>query len=182
LQTGTYLGPLLRVVGLMVSQIVKFGVVVVMLFIGYVFGLMYISSGDTSGNHPFSDMSDTVIYLFELTVGANDFSPTDEMNSNSMITQIYLAMFVILVSILLLNLLIALMTTEFESVRDLAKSERAYLKARAAYEFSHRTAFIPPPLNIITFVITTIIHWINFPFAMIWPSKLNMNIYNHLHV
>ena len=102
-----------------------------------------------------------------------------ELGGNETMSEIYLMFFIIAASILLLNLLIALMTTEWEVVRELAKEESAYLKAQSCYDLKHRPRFIPPPINWILCIFVLIVHIVNFIPALISPNYLN--IYGHLH-
>ena len=60
-QTSTYLGPLLHVIGLMVSQLIKFLLILVVTFCGFVVGLRYIANGDDA-NPPVSQF-ETVGYI-----------------------------------------------------------------------------------------------------------------------
>eukprot|EP01084_Bolivina_argentea_P150327 262534_1 len=52
-------------------------------------------------------------------------------------------------ALILTNLLIALMTTEYENVQEAAKGEVIYNKADLAYDLSNRSRLMPPPLNIV---------------------------------
>ena len=44
-----------------------------------------------------------------------------------------------------MNLLIALMTAEFDRVRSRANTEYAYARATLTYDLSHRNRFMAPP-------------------------------------
>eukprot|EP01084_Bolivina_argentea_P000247 478_1 len=182
-QTSTFLGPLLHVVGLMVQTLIKFLIMIIATFIGFVIGIMYISNGDNNNSsgilHQFSTAQDTSEYLFELAVGIESLSTLELFSQNERIAQIFIALYIIITSILLLNLLIALMTTEYQMVQELAKEEAAYLKAQSCYDLKHRSRYIPPPINWILYIIIFIIHIINFLPALLLPNYLN--IYAHLH-
>ena len=179
LQTSTYLGPLLHVIGLMVGQLIRFLVIILVTCIGFVIGVMYISDGDIIDHQQFETMYDTTEYLFQSALGITDLSIYDSFGRNQLMAQLYNVFFIIVSSILLLNLLIALMTTEFDAVRELAKEESAYLKAQYCYDLKHRSRYIPPPINWILAIILLLIHIINIIPALISPNYLN--IYAHLH-
>ena len=79
----------------------------------------------------------------------------------------------------LLNLLIALMTTKYDEVKQLAKEEAAFLSAQTCYDLKHRMRFMPPPFNWIPLLIAGAINTLNFPFALISPNYLNVYAYIH---
>ena len=53
----------------------------------------------------------------------------------------------VITAVLLLTLFIALLTTKLEEVRQLAREQAAFLKARSCYELKQRQRQLPPPLN-----------------------------------
>eukprot|EP01084_Bolivina_argentea_P150325 262530_1 len=84
-------------------------------------------------------------------------------------------------ALILTNLLIALMTTEYEHVQEAAKGEVIYNKADLAYDLSNRSRLMPPPLNIVVLIISLIIHVFNIFYSLIiHPTTLNIYYYmNH---
>eukprot|EP01083_Nonionella_stella_P228686 810246_1 len=169
---------LLRVIALMVATLVKFAIIFVILLIGFVVGLRYISTGDDVDEAVFSTLHHSSSYLLQLAVGITDLSIIDEFGRNHRIAQIYVSCFIVIASILLLNLLIALMATEFGAIRETARAESAYLKAQSCYDFQHRSRCMPPPLRCAAYVVVLAIHLVNFIPALLAPSLLN--IYAHL--
>lgn len=80
-------------------------------------------------------------------------------------------------TLILTNLLIALMTTEYENVQEKAKDEVIYNKAELTSDLSKRSRLMPPPFNILALVVTLIIDIINFFTALISPSYYNIYTY-----
>merc|ERR1719242_1151277 len=93
----------------------QFMIVLVIILAGFVLGLYYIQKAhdydyevdDEEGNALYNEFR----YLFLLTVGGVDFEVTD-----SFIAQIYSIIYIVIAAILMMNLLIALLTTSYDEV------------------------------------------------------------------
>ncbi len=81
-------------------------------------------------------------------------------------------------TIILTNLLIAKMTTAYESVEEQAKRQVIYNKAELASDLSTRNRLMPPPLNVVVLVIALVVDVFNLFYALIiHPTKLNIYWY-----
>ena len=125
----------------------KFLIVLLLLLIGFTFGLYYIQGGyDDDGDN--KDVADNIFdlyiafkYLFQLTVGAGDLALEDIVDETT--AEIYTIVYIVFGTILMMNLLIALMTTEYEEIYKKATTEIALARAETTYDLSHRTRYIP---------------------------------------
>ena len=180
-----YIGTLLRVIKLMLIEILKFLSIFVVVMFGFVFGLWLINaanpcrSEERQENHyhdcddyELVTLGDTIQYVFSVFIGLGDLDGP----VNQSIAVFFMGAATVFGTIILTNLLIALMTTEYENVKDAAKGEVIYNQAELTYDLSKRSRLMPPPLNIIVIIITVIIHWINFFFAFCC-SPQHLNIY-----
>ena len=102
-------------------------------------------------------------------VGSADLSGVND----EPIALVFVIIATIIGSLLLTNLLIALMTTRYENVEEEAKSEVIYNRAELIYDLSDRRRLMPPPLNILVLIITFIVDLIGFPFGMCKPRWLH---------
>ena len=81
-------------------------------------------------------------------------------------------------SLILTNLLIALMATEYEDVSEKAAEEVMCNKIELAYDLSHRSRLMPPPLNTLVFIQWGMVWWFNFIRSVINPKD---NLYAYLN-
>ena len=174
-QTSNYFGVLLRMMLKLMAEMFKFMFVLALLLLGFVFGLYYIQGGyDQLHVLSLEDWYEGFKYLFQLTVGAGDFSEIEDL-ANEVTAQLFVIGYLIIAAILMMNLLIALLTTTYEMVHTQQKTASSFAFAESTYDLSHRSRFMPAPICIYIFVLAIIIHVINFIPAMLWPQ---LNIYN----
>ena len=79
--------------------------------------------------------------------------------------------------VVLLNLLIALINTEYDDVKQSAKEEAAFLKAQICYDLQSQQRLLPVPFNWFPLIISVVIHILNFVPALISPDYLNIYAY-----
>ena len=173
-----YLGTLLRAVKLMALEIVKFFSIFVVVMFGFLFGLWLITAAnecidnnsDDCGDYAVNTIGEGLGYVFEVFIGTGDLSGV----ADEPIAIYFMVIATIFGTLILTNLLIALMTTEYEKVKDAAKGEVIHNHAELTYDLSQRSRSMPPPLNIVVLVIALIVDIINFFFALCKPSKWNI--------
>ena len=74
-------------------------------------------------------------------------------------------------TLVLTNLLIALMTTEYEKVSERAAAEVMFNQAELAYDLTTQTSrLMPAPLNLIPLVFSAIIWFFNLIISLINPK------------
>ncbi|RYH08707.1 hypothetical protein EON65_40695 [archaeon] len=113
-----------------------------------------------TNSNPFDSVSQTILYLFESTLGGFDFTvfPASSSLVNG-IGVVASVIFVILTYVLLFNLLIALMFCTYDQVRKDGYMEWSYSKARMIRKLlivkeRHVYRMLPAPLNVIPIVCT----------------------------
>ena len=77
-------------------------------------------------------------------------------------------------SLILTNLLIALMTSKYEDVQEQATKQVIHTRTELTSQLKSGTRLMPPPLNIIVFLISIAVDIINLFLALIYPP---LNIY-----
>eukprot|EP01083_Nonionella_stella_P314177 1130828_1 len=180
-QTSRYFGVLLRMIQRLIVEMGRFLFVLILLLVGFVFGLYYIQGGyDEAHTTSVQDWYFGFRYLFQLTVGAGDFSEINDLVEDQITAQIFTILYIVLSTILMMNLLIALMTNTFENVHSQARTESSFAIAEATFDLSHRSRFMPAPICIYVLVLAYIIHILNILPAMVCPQYLNIyNCVNH---
>eukprot|EP01084_Bolivina_argentea_P152861 266573_1 len=145
----TRLGKLLIILQMMLKQIVWFLLVtfvIVGLFSSVFFFITRLENTDSS-EEEYAFWSR--YFPFEVFVGTND-----EITLGSAFTGL-LSVCIILV---LMNLLVAVMTTEYETFAEIAQQEVIYMKIKTALDLANNHRIIPPPINILVHPLAVIIH------------------------
>lgn len=150
------LGELVITFRMMYKDLKGFLAVYLVTGIGFVIALY----GLFTNSNPFDSVSQTILYLFESTLGGFDFSvfPASSSLVNG-IGVVAVVFYVIVTYVLLFNLLIALMFGTYERVRDDGYMEWSYTKARMIRKLlivkeRHVYRMLPAPLNIIPIIFT----------------------------
>eukprot|EP01084_Bolivina_argentea_P220866 374231_1 len=108
---------------LMMGQIVRFGAFIGTIVIGFLFGLYYIDNIPYKSVVEKDNLYDHFLYLFTSLVGMAEIEThlkVDVDDPMLIVAQVYSIFFIIFGTILSMNLLIALMTAEFDRVRSRA--------------------------------------------------------------
>eukprot|EP01084_Bolivina_argentea_P166855 289660_1 len=179
-QNTSYLGSLLKIVQKMFTEIIKFLSVAFVVIAAYTFGFYFIfgfnrvniigEEGDDA-----QDFWPTVLFTFDEFIGGG----TSEYHENTVVP-IFAMVITIIGFLILTNLLIALMSTEYENFQEIANLEVAYMWTETAYDLSHRDRLMPPPLNLIVYVIGIIIHICVWPLAICCTTN-KCNLYTHFN-
>merc|ERR1712228_73332 len=69
--------------------------------------------------------------------------------------------YVMLGTIICLNMLIAIMTNSFELLNDKAEQQLAFLRVETTYDLAHRGRMMPPPFNVFVIAVWALITFIN---------------------
>eukprot|EP01083_Nonionella_stella_P013248 37330_1 len=190
---SVYLGTLLRVIKLMFIEIFKFSMIFCIVLIGVTFGLWIsmianhcyiISKQDTDitnddddfhcDDFEFYNLGQLFLYMFEVFDGTAGIA-------GGLHSQPYAVIFMIgatfMGSLVLTNLLIALMTNSYENVKQKAKAEVIFNQTELTFDLSKRSRSMPPPLNVISLALTLVVHFINLLFAVFKPKSLNVYVW-----
>merc|ERR1712154_429457 len=100
----------------------------------------------------------------------------DTLVEDEIVAELFAILYIIFATILMMNLLIALMTTTYEEINKQERSEASVAIAETTYDLSHTSRFMPAPICIYIFAIAMIVHILNFFPAMCCPKWCN--IYN----
>ena len=177
-QNTKYLGSLLKIVQKMFVEIVKFLCVAAVVVGAFTFGFYFIFGLTTVNLVEYNEVDDdvtdfwpTFLFTFDEFIQGG----TGPYNENGVVPTF--AMFVTIFGFLILtNLLIALMTAEYENFQGVANAEVAYMWTETVYDLSHRDRLMPPPLNLIVYAFGLIIHILVWPFAICCPTR-KWNLY-----
>merc|ERR1712154_156726 len=96
------------------------------------------------------------LYVFITLMGQQEWSALDSngecfSEERSIIATALIIIFWVLGTVLLLNLLIAMMATTYDEKLDSKSKEVNFARTEEIYQLAHRQAIIPPPLNIFVF-------------------------------
>jgi hypothetical protein len=140
LSVVSFIGPLLIMVFAMVFRdLSKFVFLVALMELPFVAALYFLESGD-GGNEAFATFPDSALSFFKIVIGQGpDISSVTDSSS------VLLSVGSLLLSVLLLNLLIAMFSKTFDTIVE--NSTQEYLLQRAQLKFTWaRAPRMPPPL------------------------------------
>jgi len=178
LNTTTYFGKMLKIIKLMCIETIKFLIMYFIYIVGFWCGIWMIiiaNSGDEDEDFEPEDRWESLIYTLQVFIGTGDLNGVVSQK----IAQSYMVIATIFGTLILTNLLIALMTTKYEEVSEKAEAEVMLNQTELAYDLSTQTSrLMPPPLCIIPIVLAVIVWAINFVVAVVNPR---WNLYAFLH-
>eukprot|EP01083_Nonionella_stella_P080159 220125_1 len=167
------IGPFLSMIPGMIKDILNWAFVLSIFFVGFCFGVDFIVAGDIDPllcnvGGSMGDFSLVTEYIFILLMGQSDWSYLEPngciSNRRSIMLKVFLWFFSILGTILLLNLLIAMMASTYERIREGTAKQVNFARAEQTYALAHRHAIIPPPLNGVVFAVSCV--WFFFEFLV----------------
>ncbi|CAM9696418.1 unnamed protein product [Hapterophycus canaliculatus] len=144
-------GPMIQVVFSMTAELVKFGVVIIVVMLGFAMSfhaLFY--EVDTFGK--------TCLTLFKAMLGELGFFdefPGDEFDS---VATALFVIYLVVIAVMLLNLLIAVLSTSHSKVEGKADQEFKVSKARMIehYRLVVDICLLPPPFNLVQLAISSL--------------------------
>jgi ankyrin repeat protein len=140
LSVVSFIGPLLIMVLAMVFRdLSKFAFLVVLMELPFVAALYFLESGD-GGNEAFATFPDSALSFFKIVIGQGP-----DVSSVTASSSVLLSVGSVLLSVLLLNLLIAMFSKTFDTIVE--NSTQEYLLQKAQLTFTWvRAPRMPPPL------------------------------------
>ena len=134
---SSFIGPLLIMVLVMIfKDLTKFVILVVLIELPFVAALYYLESG----NEPFATFSDSAQSFFQIVIGQGP-----EIRSLSGSSFVLLSVGTVLLSVLLLNLLIAMFSKTFDTIIENSTQEFLLQKAQLTFSWMH-APMLPPPV------------------------------------
>ena len=160
------LGPFLRVLVQIFKDILSFFFLAVVVFIGFIFALYFIIAGDLDNTYSeaaddddqlstyLASVKGCAFYLIQTFLGQQDWevitaNESYHFGSNrSRLTEGLVLIFVVFGTLLLLNLLIAVMSNTFNTQQSRAQKELAFSRLETTFDLANRGRLMPPPLNL----------------------------------
>lgn len=159
-------GPLIRMIMNMLGDVANFFLIWFLFYIGGSFAAFYIIGYDLSevDGVNLGTLSSVMFYIFKTLLGQQDWDKSiaqpqdaqtdddyvfDTVRSNML--QSLLFFYAIFGSVLLLNLLIAMMAASYEAVKDQALQELNKQKIDTIYDLDKSRAIITPPFNVLAY-------------------------------
>ncbi|CAM9844008.1 unnamed protein product [Ectocarpus sp. 8 AP-2014] len=150
-QVLPFQGPMIKVIFRMTTTLLKFGFVMVVVMIGFAMALHVLY-------HDVDSFGTTFLALFKAMLGDVDFFneiATDQYDNDSVAT-VLLVVYLFVVTIMLLNLLVAILSTSHAEVQDNVKVEVKVSKARVVehYQWVVEHHVLPAPFNVLQEVLS----------------------------
>jgi len=175
---GGFFGILLRIIKSMTIEVLKFGIIILTVVLGFFFAIWFLFSSDVARDGTITDVYDCVIFFFKLLFGGGNVGTIDNDYQNYRVfAQLIIMVFAILGVRMFMSLLIALMSGAMNRVRAQAKAETSFTSAQYAYELSNSPRPLPMPLNLVATLVSLALHVLNLPLALASPSRLNLYAY-----
>eukprot|EP01084_Bolivina_argentea_P067703 123248_1 len=153
------LGPMVQMIYKMLDDIVTFLEIMLILFLGFSFALMFIMGGV---HENFDTPLNSALTLFTAILSEFDFGAfTDEEGSNTTLVYFGYAVmmfYLIIGSLILLNLLIAMMATTYAHIEENSTSAIIFARFELALNLDSDASFMPPPLNVLVMVLLLIFY------------------------
>eukprot|EP01129_Flabellula_baltica_P010569 TRINITY_DN4485_c0_g2_i3.p1 TRINITY_DN4485_c0_g2~~TRINITY_DN4485_c0_g2_i3.p1 ORF type:complete len:651 (-),score=105.70 TRINITY_DN4485_c0_g2_i3:31-1983(-) len=144
------LGPLIDAIWRMTTDILVFIILGACLLLGFAPVFQFLLGSSTEG---FLTLTDSMFTLLSFGLGNYQFQ-SESTGVNVTLSNILLIAYLLFILILLVNLLIAMMGTTYESTIDIGVT--MYRQRFVSLYLQYKTAYWVPPLNIIKAVIDTI--------------------------
>jgi hypothetical protein len=137
----SFIGPLLiMVLSMVFRDLSKFAFLAVLMELPFVAALYYLESGN-AGHEEFSTFLESSLSFFKIVIGQGP-----DISSVSQSSSILLSIGSILLSVLLLNLLIAMFSRTFDTIIENSTQEYLLQKAQLTFTWMHAPR-MPPPLT-----------------------------------
>ncbi|CAM9163107.1 unnamed protein product [Ectocarpus fasciculatus] len=141
-------GPMIQVVFSMTAELVKFGVVIIVVMLGFAMSFHALFEDvNTFGG--------TCLTLFKAMLGEVDFFGSFPGEYESVATALFV-IYLVVIAVMLLNLLIAVLSTSHSKVEGKADQEFKVSKARIIehYRLVVDTCLLPPPFNLVQLIVS----------------------------
>ena len=173
-----YIGPLLEIVIQMVNDVLVFSVLVAIFLLGCVFAFDYTVGDDIDTLRGFPNC---FLYAFLLLVGQNDWDALSALDTpdeldRTRLLQTYGVIFCVFGTVLLLNLLIALMASTYDTLRETTKLQIKFNIMQKSWELVVRPALMPPPFNILVVLFGLLITGVTLVLQCLTCFRFSLNI------
>ncbi|CAM9247466.1 unnamed protein product [Scytosiphon promiscuus] len=151
-QLFRFQGPMIQVIFSMMGEMIKFGVVILVVMLGFAVSFHSLfEQTDTFG--------ETCLTLFKGMLGEVGFFDefrSDEYSEYEGVATALFILFLVIIAIMLLNLLIAVLSTSHANVQEKAEQEYRVSRARLIdhYRLVVDKHLLPPPFNLVQLVVS----------------------------
>eukprot|EP01105_Mastigella_eilhardi_P002915 TRINITY_DN1376_c0_g1_i2.p1 TRINITY_DN1376_c0_g1~~TRINITY_DN1376_c0_g1_i2.p1 ORF type:complete len:818 (+),score=257.22 TRINITY_DN1376_c0_g1_i2:72-2456(+) len=157
LLVNTVLGPLQLIITQMLVDVLVFVMVAIVFIVGFAVALTRLYIDDDKAHAEAGTFPHSISTLFWaiFTVTSADDIPADN-NLRNVFGHILMAVFMVVVAIVLINLLIAMMSSTYSRVQESADVEWKYARATFITSYEQLT-LMPAPINIVELVVYVVI-------------------------
>ena len=187
LQRNRHAGPLLRMILNMMAEIASFALLLFLFMVGFVLAVLYIVGGDVGPSEELGGglnrITSVFLYHIQALLAAQEWSvvvSNDEgFNSDrSVLVETCMVFLSLFGTFILMNLFIALLTITYESAKQSNKLKTNFARITHTIELDRKSAIMPPPLNILVFLLTIIYQLFEVAIIFItcgyWQTKLQI--------
>ena len=197
-ETHPRLGPLLKVIGHMIDDIINYVIISFLFAIGFGLAIRAVI-GDWSSQ--FNGVSATGLYMFKSVFMKIDFtvlnacgeSANDLCQDNGWIThwrsnlaQILVCVYLV-IALCMMRILVAMFAATYNKSIKESESQVAHARLKLVYELDRSSGF-PPPLNIIVFTISIVWTFIDVTILLVFnryigfESNTDTNAEHHINI
>eukprot|EP01083_Nonionella_stella_P156890 508598_1 len=158
LGSSQYFGALILIIKSMFKEMVKFVLLYGLMMLAVLFALRFM--GDKDDPSAWNEL----LYIFQLFISfasINDFDTGDDPDTESFEgnawTTIYLVIATLFGTLLLFNILVALMVSKYEDAQDQADKDVMLNRTEISFDLLRRSRHMPPPLNIVMYIFTFVV-------------------------
>ena len=177
-------GPFIAMLPGMVRDIFNWTFVLMIFGFGFTVGISYLISTDispycTEDNYGVDHFSIVLEYTFHIVLGQADNGALDRNDcmavERALILKILMYAMSMAGTVMLLNLLVAMMASTYEEIKEGTAKRVNFSRARQTYNLAHRNAIIPPPLNVVVFALLVVVMILEF---LVWALSCGKYIFN----
>eukprot|EP01084_Bolivina_argentea_P070332 127861_1 len=155
------MGPLLRVISVILVEIYEIILITIIVIVGYMFALYYVAAADEE----FDNIFGTAMFCWKMLLGQQEWETLDTDDefgsSRAWLATTIVVSFTIIVTILVFNVLLSFMVMKFEDLSKDTELEDIFLQAELSYDIIDNGYAMLAPLNGITMVVYGIIQSLN---------------------
>jgi len=173
LNANLYFGKLLKIIKVMSWESIKFFGFVFIVFVSIFLAAMFMSHDDKDSE--FYDFWNGMLFSLAVFFGGEDGQWSESGDGISTSFMVIVGLFG---TMLITNLLIAILTNEYDRVSEQAAAEIMSNKTELVYDLLDSHRLMPPPLTTLVLFLAAIVWILNLMVSLIYPR---WNLYAHIH-
>ncbi|ETO31843.1 transient receptor potential-gamma protein [Reticulomyxa filosa] len=182
----------------MMTDIFSFLILLILFTAGFVLALYYIVSSDLRISHPdictydaqfryeLYSLAQSVLYIFQTLLGEQDWTTINERYNldtgvicfswyRSRLAQCVVALYSVVGTIILLNLLLALMASTYYAMKERARVESNFSRFQDTIDTARRHGLMSPPFNIVVIVVMAVVSILDNSIRVLTRGKYVLN-------